>query len=174
MSCHGKEHGNGRWHLFFLAQVLVIVAASHLDAVTFQICSQSFKIMPTALFAAWLLGQRLSGMQWASLPVSVSRLHVVTYTSWAGHACDHAMPRSAPEHAVTCRRIHILKSATVDSPMPRARAGAGGRRDTHHPQRQLPLVNDQKPGNRGGLRHDRRPGRLCAVGPQLSIRWGVL
>lgn len=50
-------------------QVLVIIAASHLDAVTFQIGSQSFKILPTALFAAWLLGQRLSGMQWGSLPV---------------------------------------------------------------------------------------------------------
>jgi solute carrier family 35 (UDP-sugar transporter), member A1/2/3 len=53
----------------WLPQVLVIIAASHLDAVTFQIGSQSFKILPTALFAAWLLGQRLSGMQWASLPV---------------------------------------------------------------------------------------------------------
>ena len=51
------------------AQVLVIVAASHLDAVTFQICSQSFKIMPTALFAVWLLGQYLAPLQWASLPV---------------------------------------------------------------------------------------------------------
>ena len=50
-------------------QVLVIVAASHLDAVTFQICSQSFKIMPTAVFAVWLLGQYLNPMQWASLPV---------------------------------------------------------------------------------------------------------
>ena len=50
-------------------QVLVIVAASHLDAVTFQICSQSFKIMPTALFAVWLLGQYLAPLQWASLPV---------------------------------------------------------------------------------------------------------
>lgn len=71
------------------------MAASHLDAVTFQICSQSFKIMPTALFAAWLLGQRLSGLQWASLPVSdmLFRFYIATYISWAGHACEHAMPR---------------------------------------------------------------------------------
>ncbi|KAK9916031.1 hypothetical protein WJX75_007578 [Coccomyxa subellipsoidea] len=55
--------------LFVMQQVLVIVAASHLDAVTFQICSQSFKIMPTALFAVWLLGQYLAPLQWASLPV---------------------------------------------------------------------------------------------------------
>ena len=47
----------------------MIVAASHLDAVTFQICSQSFKIMPTAVFAVWLLGQYLTPMQWSSLPV---------------------------------------------------------------------------------------------------------
>lgn len=52
-----------------LVQVLVIIAATHLDAVTFQICSQSFKIMPTALFAVWLLDQYLSPWQWASLPV---------------------------------------------------------------------------------------------------------
>lgn len=52
-----------------LPQVLVIIAATHLDAVTFQICSQSFKIMPTALFAVWLLDQHLSPIQWASLPV---------------------------------------------------------------------------------------------------------
>ena len=52
-----------------MPQVLVIVAASHLDAVTFQICSQSFKIMPTAVFAVWLLGQYLTPMQWSSLPV---------------------------------------------------------------------------------------------------------
>ena len=53
--------------------MLVIIAASHLDAVTFQIGSQSFKILPTALFAAWLLGQRLTGMQWGSLPVGLLR-----------------------------------------------------------------------------------------------------
>ncbi|CAK0773250.1 hypothetical protein CVIRNUC_004045 [Coccomyxa viridis] len=55
--------------LFVMQQVLVIVAASHLDAVTFQICSQSFKIMPTAFFAVWLLGQYLTPLQWGSLPV---------------------------------------------------------------------------------------------------------
>ena len=55
--------------LFVAQQLLVIVAASHLDAVTFQICSQSFKIVPTALFAVWLLGQALTPSQWASLPV---------------------------------------------------------------------------------------------------------
>ena len=67
-------------------QVLVIVAASHLDAVTFQICSQSFKIMPTAVFAAWLLGQHLTVMQWSSLPVSALLLVMPD--------CRAFMPRS--------------------------------------------------------------------------------
>lgn len=68
------------------AQVLVIVAASHLDAVTFQICSQSFKIMPTALFAVWLLGQYLTPMQWASLPVLAVGVVLVTMNGSAGKA----------------------------------------------------------------------------------------
>ena len=59
-------------------QILVIVAASYLDAVTFQICSQSFKIMPTAVFAVWLLGQYLTPMQWASLPVLAMGVVFVT------------------------------------------------------------------------------------------------
>ncbi|KAK9825076.1 hypothetical protein WJX74_006218 [Apatococcus lobatus] len=67
--------------LFVMQQVLVIVAASHLDAVTFQICSQSFKIMPTALFAVWLLGQFLTPMQWASLPVLAVGVVLVTINS---------------------------------------------------------------------------------------------
>lgn len=66
------------------AQVLVIVAASHLDAVTFQICSQSFKIMPTALFAVWLLGQYLTPMQWASLPVLAVGVVLVTMNGSSG------------------------------------------------------------------------------------------
>ena len=61
-------------------QVLVIVAASHLDAVTFQICSQAFKILPTAVFAALLLGQKLTGLQWASLPVLAAGITFITLT----------------------------------------------------------------------------------------------
>ncbi len=64
--------------LFVLQQVLVIVAASHLDAIMFQIFSQSFKIIPTAIFAVWLLGQHLSCMQWSSLPVLVIGVTLVT------------------------------------------------------------------------------------------------
>ena len=72
-----------------MAQVLVIVAASHLDAVTFQICSQSFKIMPTAVFAVWLLGQYLTPMQWSSLPVLAFGVVFVTMNgSSASHNGD--------------------------------------------------------------------------------------
>ena len=66
-------------------QVLVIVAASHLDAVTFQICSQSFKIMPTAVFAVWLLGQYLTPMQWGSLPVLAMGVVFVTLNTSSSH-----------------------------------------------------------------------------------------
>ncbi len=72
-------------------QVLVIVAASHLDAVTFQICSQSFKIMPTALFAVWLLGQYLTPMQWASLPVLAVGVVLVTMNGSAGELLHYQL-----------------------------------------------------------------------------------
>jgi UDP-sugar transporter A1/2/3 len=49
--------------MFVGQQVLLIVAATHLDAVAFQIFNQSFKLVPTALFAYWLLGQALEPMQ---------------------------------------------------------------------------------------------------------------
>ena len=78
--------------LCLASQVLVIVAASHLDAVTFQICSQSFKIMPTALFAVWLLGQYLTPMQWASLPVLAVGVVLVTMNGSAGKPASHSVP----------------------------------------------------------------------------------
>lgn len=70
--------------LFVLQQVLVIVAASHLDAIMFQIFSQSFKIIPTAVFAVWLLGQHLTCMQWSSLPVLVVGVTLVTLNKSEG------------------------------------------------------------------------------------------
>lgn len=64
--------------LFVFQQVLVIVAASYLNAVTFEIFGQSFKIVPTAFFAVQMLGQRLSVSQWLSLPVLVSGVVLVS------------------------------------------------------------------------------------------------
>ena len=68
----------------------MIIAASHLDAVTFQICSQSFKIMPTALFAVWLLGQHLAPVQWASLPVLAVGVVFVTMNNSANSSPSDA------------------------------------------------------------------------------------
>ena len=83
--------------LFVMQQVLVIVAASHLDAVTFQICSQSFKIMPTALFAVWLLGQLLTPMQWASLPVLAVCTCFLMFPSCAfEYRAEHPSARPIP------------------------------------------------------------------------------
>ena len=64
-------------------QVLLIVAATHLDAVAFQIFSQSFKLVPTALFAYWLLGQHLDPIQWASIPVLAAGVILVTINNGA-------------------------------------------------------------------------------------------
>ena len=40
--------------------------------------------MPTALFAVWLLGQYLTPMQWASLPVLAVGVVLVTMNGSAG------------------------------------------------------------------------------------------
>ena len=83
--------------LFVAQQVLVIVAASHLDAVTFQICSQSFKIVPTAFFAVWLLGAHLEPHQWASLPVLAAGTIFVTLNGSApGPAAAAAVAAASP------------------------------------------------------------------------------
>ena len=96
-------------------QVLVIVAASHLDAVTFQICSQSFKIMPTALFAVWLLGQHLAPVQWASLPVLAVGVVFVTLN-------NSASAGSSPE----ANKLHLVLGlgASALSGLSSAYAGA--------------------------------------------------
>ncbi|GAB4823747.1 hypothetical protein N2152v2_010793 [Parachlorella kessleri] len=69
--------------MFVMQQVLLIIAATHLDAVAFQIFSQSFKLVPTALFAYWLLGQHLDPIQWASIPVLAAGVILVTINNGA-------------------------------------------------------------------------------------------
>ena len=64
--------------MFAFQQVLLIAAATYLDAVTYQIFNQAFKLIPTAIFAQWLLGQRLAPMQWASMPVLAAGVILVT------------------------------------------------------------------------------------------------
>lgn len=54
--------------LFTAQQQLNLVAASGLDAVTFQVTNQ-FKILPTALFSVVMLDKGLTLQQWLSLPL---------------------------------------------------------------------------------------------------------
>lgn len=67
--------------LFVVQQVLTIVAISHLDVVAFQILMHSVKVIPTALFARCLLGQRLTLLQWLSLPTLAIGTATVGLTS---------------------------------------------------------------------------------------------
>ena len=53
---------------YVIQQGLLIVGATYLDAVSFQICV-NLKVIPTALFAVILLGKNLSLQQWLSMPV---------------------------------------------------------------------------------------------------------
>eukprot|EP00887_Chlorella_sp_A99_P000565 scaffold17.g565.t1 len=76
--------------MFVMQQVLLIIAATHLDAVAFQIFSQSFKLVPTAVFARWLLGQRLEPVQWASIPVLTAGVVAVTLDNGARAAAAGA------------------------------------------------------------------------------------
>lgn len=52
--------------LFTLQNFLIFVALSHLDAMTFQVLSQS-KLLSAAVFSVWLLDRRLNRWQWVSL-----------------------------------------------------------------------------------------------------------
>ncbi|PSC68766.1 UDP-N-acetylglucosamine transporter-like, partial [Micractinium conductrix] len=84
--------------------VLLIIAATHLDAVAFQIFSQSFKLVPTALFAYWLLGQMLEPMQWASIPVLAVGVVLVTVnnggTQLHGHRSAAAVAAMSHSHGL--------------------------------------------------------------------------
>ncbi|PSC68753.1 UDP-N-acetylglucosamine transporter-like [Micractinium conductrix] len=90
--------------MFVMQQVLLIIAATHLDAVAFQIFSQSFKLVPTALFAYWLLGQMLEPMQWASIPVLAVGVVLVTVnnggTQLHGHRSAAAVAAMSHSHGL--------------------------------------------------------------------------
>lgn len=64
--------------MFTFQQVLLIAAASYLDAVSYQVFNQAFKIIPTAMFARMILGQKLEAIQWSSIPVLAAGVMVVT------------------------------------------------------------------------------------------------
>jgi UDP-sugar transporter A1/2/3 len=64
--------------MFVLQQVLLIWSATYLDAVTYQIFNQAFKLIPTAIFARVLLGQKLKPIQWLSIPVLAFGVILIT------------------------------------------------------------------------------------------------
>jgi len=64
--------------MFVLQQVLLIWSATYLDAVTYQIFNQAFKLIPTAVFARVLLGQKLKPIQWLSIPVLAFGVILIT------------------------------------------------------------------------------------------------
>lgn len=70
--------------MFAFQQVLLIWSATYLDAVTYQIFNQAFKLIPTAIFVRVLLGQRLKPMQWASIPVLAIGVILITSISSSG------------------------------------------------------------------------------------------
>ncbi|AIN97220.1 UDP-galactose transporter [Leishmania panamensis] len=54
--------------LFTMQNFLIFIGLSNLDAVSFQVWSQT-KLLSTAIFSVWLLDRKLSLMQWLSLVV---------------------------------------------------------------------------------------------------------
>lgn len=64
--------------MFVLQQILLVWSATYLDAVTYQIFNQAFKLVPTAIFARLLLGQKLKPIQWLSIPVLAVGVIIIT------------------------------------------------------------------------------------------------
>ena len=155
-------------------QVLLVIAATHLDAVAFQIFSQSFKLVPTALFAYWLLGQMLEPMQ--------ARMARIICTCAEGDA----VRRAASQHDVPCAGWGLEGGnlrGSVQPPLPcptlprpavgiHPRACAG--RDPGDGQQRLQL-SPQVGGRSSSEQQQPRPG-LCGghggvlhFGAQLSV-----
>lgn len=83
--------------LLFTAQSqLNLFAATHLDAVAFQVTNQ-LKLLPTAFFSALYLGRRLSGPQWAALPALALGVGVVNSGAGAAGSDTHGGARFGPD-----------------------------------------------------------------------------
>ena len=89
--------------MFASQQVLLIAAATYLDAVTYQILNQASKLIPTAVFARILLGQRLLPLQWASIPVLAGGVVLVTLNnnSASSSGSSHSINTMHSENAVS-------------------------------------------------------------------------
>ncbi|CAG9572423.1 UDP-galactose transporter [Leishmania major strain Friedlin] len=87
--------------LFNIQNFLIFIGLSNLDAVSFQIWSQT-KLLSTAIFSVWLLGRKLSPMQWLSL---------VTLTAGVLGA-QLGAPRASTEMLATAAP-HLLHGTTT-------------------------------------------------------------
>lgn len=99
--------------MFVFQQILLIWSATYLDAVTYQIFTQAFKLIPTAIFARVLLGQRLRPMQWASIPVLALGVIFITSNSSAPKNSSDAQDGLGPMYflAMAACSISGLSSA---------------------------------------------------------------
>ena len=112
--------------LFIAQQQLNLIAATGLDAVTFQVTNQ-FKVLPTAVFSVLMLDKKLSLQQWLSLPLlsvgvaivnnsttgdqGSSDPHLESTSWWAGLLCALAAGVTSGYAGVHFERS--LKSATA-------------------------------------------------------------
>lgn len=64
--------------LFTLQNFLIFVSLANLDAMTFQVLSQT-KLLSAALFSVWLLDRRLTRWQWISLVVLTAGVFLAQY-----------------------------------------------------------------------------------------------
>lgn len=90
--------------LYTLQNNLQFVAASNLDAATFQVTYQC-KILTTALFAVLLLRQSLSGLKWLSLlllTIGVAFVQIPSSTSTNAHQGSYALGILAVAIACIC------------------------------------------------------------------------
>ena len=87
--------------LYTIQNNLLYYALSHLDAATFQVGYQ-VKILTTAVFSYFMLGKRLSGMQWFSLVILTIGVSLAQLSA-SEHASEH--------HNTTAGFIAVLLAA---------------------------------------------------------------
>lgn len=112
--------------LFNIQNFLIFIGLSNLDAVSFQIWSQT-KLLFTAIFSVWLLGRKLSPMQWLSL--AALSAGVLGAQLGAPRASTEVLPTAAPHllqdkaRAPSLGRAGGLRAGDDDEPQGNALTG---------------------------------------------------
>jgi solute carrier family 35 (UDP-sugar transporter), member A1/2/3 len=81
--------------LFNMQNFLIFVGLSNLDAVSFQVWSQT-KLLSTALFSVWLLHRKLSTMQWLSMVLLTVGVLGAQLGAPKGEAAAVVLPAATP------------------------------------------------------------------------------